>query len=330
MIAKFIPFCLCLFNAITVAAQLDFGTYRVINRASQSTLCSHRTGDPIYVSKEGYACSRELWELGLGDGRGLYTIKNIDLNSYVQANESSGSSVTISNDKTSFTISFSRGNNGHIIKFPDSDLAWTVAPMTSSYGNILLQPESGDGTQLWTLIRTDGISHNPPAEFSVQTRDSQEENRNLAFLRGIEKLGGSASYRIYLESPHTMPNYTHIVTLSNTFTSSIYASGDLWSAVIYTKIEVMAGEYSGEGHAWGIGIGGIAFIGALSYGSWDELTSAENGITIIGGGAGANALVVIFSVNGADAAVLTVAGLGGGVAVGLHGSFTWKYCGNDC
>ncbi|KIM90026.1 hypothetical protein PILCRDRAFT_205485 [Piloderma croceum F 1598] len=80
----------CALLGITeTAAQLDYGTYKIINRASQSSLCSHETGERIYVSTQGYPCARELWEVGPGDDHGLYTIKNIGLNSCIHANKMS-------------------------------------------------------------------------------------------------------------------------------------------------------------------------------------------------------------------------------------------------
>lgn len=94
--------------------------------------------------------------------------------------------------------------------------------------------------------------------------------------------------------------------------------------MVYTQIQVSAGDYSGVGEAWGVGLGGVIFAGDLAYNSWDELTSAENGLTIVGGGAGVNALLILFSVNGHDVAVLTVAGVGAGALLGVHGSFTWN------
>ena len=147
----------------------------------------------------------------------------------------------------------------------------------------------------------------------------------LAFLRGVEKLGGSEGYRKYLESPRTALNYSHIALASEALTNNIYASGNLVSLLIYTEIGITAGEYSGVGLAWGVGLGGIGFVGDLAYNSWDELTSAENGITIVGGGVGANALLILFSVHGNDVAVLTVAGLGAGALLGVHGSFSWTH-----
>lgn len=95
--------------------------------------------------------------------------------------------------------------------------------------------------------------------------------------------------------------------------------------LIYTEIGITAGEYTGTGHAWGIGLGGVAFIGDLAYNSWDELMSTENGITIVGGGVGANAFLILFSVNGHDVAVLTIAGLGAGALLGVHGTFSWTH-----
>lgn len=154
---------------------------------------------------------------------------------------------------------------------------------------------------------------------------------NLAVSHCIEKFGGSANYRNDLESSHPIPNYTHIATLSTAFTKTISASGDLWTAIIYTEIEVIAGEYSGVGHIWGVVIGQMTFGGVLSYNSWDELMSAENKIDILGGGIGVDALAVIFYINGTDVADLTISlGIGISFVFGLQGSFAWKYCGDEC
>jgi hypothetical protein len=147
---------------------------------------------------------------------------------------------------------------------------------------------------------------------------------NLATLRGIEKLGGSAGYQQYLESPRTIPNFTHIATLtSDTFTKAMYASGDLESYFLYTDITIVAGGYTGKGHAWGVGVGAIGFVGVLGYDSWEELTSAENGISIVGGGLAANLVVIVFSINGHDVAALTTGGLGASAIFGVRGTLKW-------
>jgi hypothetical protein len=103
----------------------------------------------------------------------------------------------------------------------------------------------------------------------------------------------------------------------------MYASGDLESYWIYTEITVVAGGYTGTGHAWGVGVGAIAFVGVLGYDCWEELTSAENGITIVGGGLGANLVVIIFSIDGHDVAALTIGGLGATTILGVHGTLKW-------
>lgn len=56
-----------------------------------------------------------------------------------------------------------------------------------------------------------------------------------------------------LTSVHTRSSIElrdHIAILtSETFTSNIYASGNLVALLIYTEIEITAGEYTGKGHA---------------------------------------------------------------------------------
>jgi len=101
------------------------------------------------------------------------------------------------------------------------------------------------------------------------------------------------------------------------------ASGDLESYFLYTEITVVAGGYTGKGHAWGAGVGVIAFAGVLAYDSWEDLTSAENGITIVGAGLAANLVLIIFSINGHDVATLTTGGLGASIILGVHGTLKW-------
>jgi hypothetical protein len=101
------------------------------------------------------------------------------------------------------------------------------------------------------------------------------------------------------------------------------ASGDLESYFLYTEITIVAGGYTGTGHAWGLGVGAVAFVGVLGYDSWEDLTSAENGITIVGAGLAANLVEIIFSINGHDVATLTTGGLGASVILGVHGTLKW-------
>jgi hypothetical protein len=103
----------------------------------------------------------------------------------------------------------------------------------------------------------------------------------------------------------------------------MYASGDVESYFIYTEITISAGGYTGKGHAWGAGVGVVGFAGVLGYDSWEQLTSAENGITIVGLGAAANVLVVVFSIDGHDVAALTIGGVGASAILGVHGTLKW-------
>jgi hypothetical protein len=103
----------------------------------------------------------------------------------------------------------------------------------------------------------------------------------------------------------------------------MYASGDLESYFIYTEITVVAGGYTGKGHAWGVGVAAIAFAGVLWYDSWEDLTAAENGITIVGVGLAANVVAIIFSIDGHDVATLTIGGIGASAILGVHGTLKW-------
>jgi hypothetical protein len=103
----------------------------------------------------------------------------------------------------------------------------------------------------------------------------------------------------------------------------MYASGDLESYFLYTEITVVAGGYTGKGHAWGLGVAAVAFVGVFGYDSWEELTSTENGITIVGAGLAANVVVIVFSIDGHDVAALTIGGLGASAIFGVHGTLKW-------
>jgi len=313
---------------MNVVSQLDVGTYKIINQASQTSLCSYHMGDAIYVSSaQDHLDPHELWELHPGAEDGSYVIRNIGLDSYVRANETLGAFVVTSNGGTNSFVVSSTGENGYIIGFLNSNLVWTVELSAISHGGILLQPENGGDTQLWTFMPTDNrTTHKDFTKFSVQARDLQEEERNLAALRGIEKLGGSAGYQSYLESPGRLSKFTRTVTLNNdSFSNSIAATGSLWTALIYTSISVQAGGYSGSGSAWGLGIADIHIAGTLLYDSWDDLLASDNTFYIIGATVyDISGTVALFSVGGNDVAVLLMGGTGFGALIGLDGTFQWK------
>jgi hypothetical protein len=324
-LAKFILVYICfLLGRSQATAQLDFGTYKIINQATESSLCSDELGQPIYVSTPGYSChgDRELWQLGPGDEYGLYTIKNMGLNSGVQAN-TSGLFVVTSNNTTSVAIVPTEGY-GHIVKFHNSDFVWT-AVLKILRGEILLQPEGGDKTQIWTFRPIhDTIRHRPSTQFNIQARNSKEEERNLEFLRGIERLGGSAGYLEYLESSHATPSFTNITALtSEPFDNHIHVTGFVQSLLVYSAIEITADGYNGTGYIWGAGFGAFEFGGTLTYDSLEELTSEKNSIQMFYLGVLAGGILIQFFINGNQVAYLKAFGVGVGVLVGDSGTLTW-------
>jgi len=162
-----------------------------------------------------------------------------------------------------------------------------------SHSDILLQPENGDDTQLWTFISIDNtIGHNP---FIVQVRSSQEDKH---------------------------ANLT-VVEDDVTWTHNVLALGSMWSALVYTHLDVVvAGKFNGHGSAWGVGVGYVSLAGTLSYNDEDTLFSAENDFVVVGAAIGGGAIRIKFNINDQTVAVMTLAGAGVGVT-GADGTFTW-------
>ena len=146
---------------------------------------------------------------------------------------------------------------------------------------------------------------------------------NLEFLRGIERLGGSAGYQEHLESLQTIPNFTHLTDLAIDYTNTVWVTGEVLSFFIYSKLKVDTDEYTGKGDAWGLAAGGVKFTGFMKYNSWDEVTSAENSFSIVGAGVASNSLLIVFSINGHQVGLLTAVGLGASVFLGAGGGLKW-------
>ncbi|KIM88335.1 hypothetical protein PILCRDRAFT_254148 [Piloderma croceum F 1598] len=148
---------------------------------------------------------------------------------------------------------------------------------------------------------------------------------NLEFLRGIERLGGSVGYQEHLESLHTISNFTHIAAAltSDSYANIVWVTGEVLSFFIYSTLKINTGEYTGKGDAWGLAAGAVKFVGFIKYNSWEEVISAENEFSIVGAGVSANGLLVTFSINGHQVALLTATGLGVSVLLGAGGDLTW-------
>jgi hypothetical protein len=67
----------------------------------------------------------------------------------------------------------------------------------------------------------------------------------------------------------------------------------------------------------------VVFTGYIDYNSWEEKISVENGFSIVSAGAGANGLLVIFSINGHQVALLTAVGVGVSILLGAGSGLTW-------
>jgi hypothetical protein len=147
----------------------------------------------------------------------------------------------------------------------------------------------------------------------------------LEFLRGIERLGGSAGYQEYLESSHATPSFTNITALtSEPFDNNIPVTGKVMSALVYTYIKVTAGGYTGTGEIWGVGFGGFVLTGGiLTYHSLSLLTSYKNSIQMFDFGSGLGGVRVQFFLGDTQVAYLKANGVGLGVEVGASGTLTW-------
>jgi hypothetical protein len=308
----FVTFYLCVLLGPKVAAQLDLGTYKIVNIAALSSLCAdNASGEPnYYVTAHGNPCPHELWVLGAGDEHdsGVYTVKNLDLGSNVGVDGASGS-VVANNSVTSFAVkSVPGGNSYYIIKLPNSNLVWTVGP-TISHSNILLQSTKKIyNSQLWTFIPTDSndtiVGHD---NFTVQARSPQE-------------LGGHniTAARLF-NGTLTVSDFDHI-----TWTYSYPVEVDITSYLIYTTIDITTEiGLTASGHAWGLGIAHFQLTGVLSYNSEDTLVAAETNFAVVAAGEVAAAGGIAFTVNDQIVAWMVLGGSGSGFDAS-YGSVTWS------
>ena len=103
-------------------------------------------------------------------------------------------------------------------------------------------------------------------------------------LQGVEKLGGYAGFKKYIESPRgqkaavTSPVAadTGSDSGSDTDWDNCYAWGWIASGWVYTSIVLYADNHTGGGGSWGFGIGVGNLEGNLSHAPWSTLCSAEN------------------------------------------------------
>jgi hypothetical protein len=106
----------------------------------------------------------------------------------------------------------------------------------------------------------------------------------------------------------------------NPWTQHAFTVGTIWTAVVYTRIDVaVPGKFRGHGTAFGIGFGLMQLTGSLNYDSEDALLSAENTMLII---SLAGLTVVKFRINGQPVGALTFASVGFGT-IETNGTFIW-------
>ncbi|KAI9654607.1 MAG: hypothetical protein M1831_005368 [Alyxoria varia] len=154
--------------------------------------------------------------------------------------------------------------------------------------------------------------------------------RGLSVLRGIEKLGGISGYQKWLATPQPAtlsPNILQTkggVALQDSPNTTAVA-GDFWAALVYEGVELVTSDgHTGEGYAWGVGVGYMDGLGVLTYTDWDTLLSKENDFYIAGGAEEAGGITIFFLVDGNLVANATLAGDGLVGAIGIDGTFNWK------
>ena len=97
----------------------------------------------------------------------------------------------------------------------------------------------------------------------------------------------------------------------------------MWSAVIYTRVDVdVGGELMGSGSSWGFALGTSGLTGTMFYDSEDTLLSAENDfymitVTVAVGGAG-----IVFVIDGNVVGILALGSAGLDWAF-AYGKFAW-------
>ena len=147
--------------------------------------------------------------------------------------------------------------------------------------------------------------------------------RVLEVLQGVEKLGGYAGYKKYIEIPQGQkPAVAAAATPSDSDWDDCYASGWIASALVYTAVVLYADNHTGGGGSWGAGLGVGNLEGNLSHASWSTLCSAENDFYVqsIAGGVGME-----FYIDGTYVAQFVGANLGVLVAAGFNGWMDWKW-----
>jgi hypothetical protein len=107
-----------------------------------------------------------------------------------------------------------------------------------------------------------------------------------------------------------------------TWTHTALALGTLWSAIVYTRIDItVAGHFSGHGSGYGFGVGFLELSGTFGYDSEDTLLSAENDFVVVTAGAIGGGGVIRFNINDQIVARMVLGGIGIDItgAVKSHG-----------
>ena len=144
--------------------------------------------------------------------------------------------------------------------------------------------------------------------------------RVLEVLQGVEKLGGYAGYKKYIESPQGQkPAVTSPVTPDSDW-DNCYAYGFIATAFIYTAVTLYADNYTGSGGAWGAGVGVGSLQGNLSHAPWSTLRSEVNGFYVQSAAAG---VAIELYIESSYVGQFVGANFGAHLSVGIGGYLGW-------
>lgn len=155
----------------------------------------------------------------------------------------------------------------------------------------------------------------------TQTLPSCHVASVIRVLTDLERLGGSVGYEEHLRKQQSagIPPVSQLQTSANW--ENTFANGIIAAAVVYTAVTIYAGDYTGSGGAWGIGLGVGGFMGPLSHDSWSTLTSKTNSFTIL---TEPEVSTMTFSIGGDEVAKILSMNLGLIVTAGFDGTIDWE------
>jgi hypothetical protein len=109
-----------------------------------------------------------------------------------------------------------------------------------------------------------------------------------------------------------------------TWTHTAFALGTVWSALVYTRIDItVTGHFTGHGSGYGFGLGFMELAGTFSYDSEDTLLSAENDFVILAGSIVGGGGTIKFNINDQIVARMEFGGSGIDIT-GADGKIKWS------